>query len=554
REAARYRTEIENEIVEQAVARAEAAIRKSFAGADQRRLVDAWVDEVSSGSSPYMVTRAEDAVVVSWQARGGALAQLDGSLETSPDADGRGGRLRMVLRLGASKPVAPDHVLLVVDRSRSGSSNMAKDSEHMFAGLLDKLPKGTTFDAITFAREAEGLLDPTHLAAGKAPRVDNQDAREELRAALSATVPGQGTDLRRAMTVVGEHLAARQAKQPLVLIVTDGMLPPSIGADAVSTALGDALGKAAKPELLFVVDDPLLNARGLPADHPVSSLAAGLGARLSLETLANLGPAQVDDLLTAPKVLGDLSLGLPDNVVIDDALPTGLVAGDFVVLEGRYEGRAPSKTTVRGRLGRSKISASFKALRRPATPEVMVAAIREGDRLRAVEEGFVLPGWYTPSMRRQTVANLSQAGRVGWQATGQLDADLIHRQLRTRVLPRARVCYNKALTRNQVLAGRVELAMELGKGEVMMAAVTSAEFNYGDDKLLRCLEEAAWALDVPAGNLDTQVYSVVYPLDFVAPEGGRPPQTGEREDPMLRRLLESAEVLADYQNHNRERD
>ena len=50
REAARYRTEIENEIVEQAVARAEAAIRKSFAGADQRRLVDAWVEEVSSTS------------------------------------------------------------------------------------------------------------------------------------------------------------------------------------------------------------------------------------------------------------------------------------------------------------------------------------------------------------------------------------------------------------------------------------------------------------------------------------------------------------------------
>lgn len=277
---------------------------------DQRRVLvqglgegqSFWVDEVSSAGSPYMVTRAEDAVLVSWQARGGAsLAQLDGSLETSPDADGGGGRLRMVLRLGASKPVAPDHVILVVDRSRSGSSTLARDSERMFAGLLDRLPKGTTFDAITFAREAEGLLDPARLGAGKAPRVDSRDAREELTTALGATVPGQGTDLRRAMTVAGEHLAARQAKQPLVLIVTDGMLPPSIGADAVGKALGDALGKAARPEILFVVDDPLLNARGLPADHPVSNLAAGLGARLSLETLANLGSTQIDELLTADR-------------------------------------------------------------------------------------------------------------------------------------------------------------------------------------------------------------------------------------------------------------
>jgi F0F1-type ATP synthase membrane subunit b/b' len=48
REAARRRTELENEIVESALARAESAIRSSFGAADQRRLVDAWIDEVSS--------------------------------------------------------------------------------------------------------------------------------------------------------------------------------------------------------------------------------------------------------------------------------------------------------------------------------------------------------------------------------------------------------------------------------------------------------------------------------------------------------------------------
>jgi F-type H+-transporting ATPase subunit b len=46
REAARRRTELEREIVDQALARAEKAIRASFGAPDQRRLIDAWVDEV----------------------------------------------------------------------------------------------------------------------------------------------------------------------------------------------------------------------------------------------------------------------------------------------------------------------------------------------------------------------------------------------------------------------------------------------------------------------------------------------------------------------------
>lgn len=47
REALRRRAELENEIVESALARAESAIRSSFAPGDQRRLVDAWIDEVA---------------------------------------------------------------------------------------------------------------------------------------------------------------------------------------------------------------------------------------------------------------------------------------------------------------------------------------------------------------------------------------------------------------------------------------------------------------------------------------------------------------------------
>ena len=103
-----------------------------------------------------------------------------------------------------------------------------------------------------------------------------------------------------------------------------------------------------------------------------------------------------------------------------------------------------------------------------------------------------------------------------------------------------------------MIAGRVELALEVGKGEVMMAGLQNPALNYDDDRLLACLETAAWAMDVPAGNLDTQIYVINYPLEFVAPEGGQPPRTGEAADPMFDRLIQSAEVLADYQNHAEE--
>lgn len=524
---------------------------------DQRRVIvqglanddNFWVDGSSSAGTPYMATRSEDAIVVSWPAQTHSTAQLDGSYEVSRDPDGQGGRLRVALRLGPSKAIAPDHVLLLVDRSQSGSSSLPRDSGRVFAQLLDSLPASTTFDALTFAREAERIIDPKHFEGGKAPRANDEQARAELSRALSLAVSGQGTDLRAAMQLAGEQLAARGAKHPLILVVTDGMLPPSVSADQVTKVLDDALGKAKRPEILFVVDDPLLNMRGLPADHAIADLAAGLGARISLETLANLGPTQIGELLSAPKVLGNLSLSLPDTVVLDEPLPSGLVAGDFLVLEGSYGGRPPSKLTVRGRFGAAKVSTSFKLAKRDPRPEVIATALREADRPRAVQEGLVLPDWYTPSMRRTTTMNVAQAGRVGWQATGQLDSTIIERQLRTRVLPRARACYNQALTRNQILAGRVELRMEVGKGEVMMAGLTKSELSHTDDNLLSCLERAAWAMDVPAGNLDTQVYVINYPLEFVAPKGGQPPRTGETRDPMLEHLVRSADVLSDYQNH-----
>jgi hypothetical protein len=74
-----------------------------------------------------------------------------------------------------------------------------------------------------------------------------------------------------------------------------------------------------------------------------------------------------------------------------------------------------------------------------------------------------------------------------------------------------------------------------------------SELSHDDPALLECLEQAAWALDVPAGNLDTQVYAIHYPIDLIAPEGGVDPQTSEHDAALVERLVRTGEVLADYQ-------
>jgi F0F1-type ATP synthase membrane subunit b/b' len=51
REVARVRAEIEREIATQALDRAEAAIRSSFGATDQRRLIDAWIADVSASKT-----------------------------------------------------------------------------------------------------------------------------------------------------------------------------------------------------------------------------------------------------------------------------------------------------------------------------------------------------------------------------------------------------------------------------------------------------------------------------------------------------------------------
>ena len=66
----------------------------------------------------------------------------------------------------------------------------------------------------------------------------------------------------------------------------------------------------------------------------------------------------------------------------------------------------------------------------------------------------------------------------------------------------------------------VTLELEVGKGEVMLAGHGETDLEHKDPKLVECLVEAAWALDIPAGKLDDKIYIVNYPLSLIPPEPG----------------------------------
>lgn len=494
-----------------------------------------FVDDRDNAGRPFIVSSPANMVTVAWPAhirhRGGAL---EGHLETIPSSTATSsGEFRLFLRLGHAAAPRPDHVVFVIDQSRSTPERMQQDVLSVAKHLLASVDPATTFDVLAFDRHVETLLDP----ALPPPRADDVASLERVRATLSSRDRGQGTDLGTALREAARRVKARQAKRPLIVTFTDGMFPASLDAKTLESELSAIVGRK-PPELLFVVDEPMLASSGIEIGHPVARLAAKLGARLSLKTLSQLDAEASRELLRSPRVLGDLDVGLSAQSTWIDPVPAGLVAGNFVLLRGRYDGRRPRKFSVRGTMGGRPISAQVLASVRAPTPSALVASL--GDPSHAIAEGFTRPPWYRPRQSQDARRAITQAGRAGDRRKGYLDEKIFRHYLTTRVLPRARACYNRGLTRHRDQSGRVVLRIEVGKGEVMAAEVSDSALEHPDAQLLHCLNEAAWALDVPAGKLDGRIYELRYPLRLVAPPEGATEGAVERiSDAVMQELLRS---------------
>ncbi|MCA9689217.1 MAG: VWA domain-containing protein [Myxococcales bacterium] len=481
-----------------------------------------WVDGLSNAGKLHVPTAPEDEALVAWpitRARGKRpSAPVDVHVTTLPGAGGSDG-FRLHLRAGVSAALRPDHVVFVFDRSRSTDAEQHRDAFAVASALLDHLPARTTFDAIAYARKARPLVE-----RGRRPWPTARDAkrRTAVANALDAGSREQGTDLAAALGLAGARLRERAAKKPLVIIMTDGMLPPSRTPSEITDALRDGLGGATRPELLFLVDEPMLAGDGIQPDHPIAVVAGALGARLTLESFAKSDPNPAA-LLSTPPVLDDLKIQLARGASLDDEPPTGLVAGAVVVLEGSTSGQGAPVVGVQARIGPRgpKVAVTPQARRKTKAAGVLAAVLPGGDAAKAAADGYTRPPWFGRREQRLAQLTVTWAGRGGGERKGFLDKRIFRNYLGTRVYPRARVCYSQALVRDGKNGGHAVLEMEVGKGEVMFARVASVTLDRDDPKFAACLEEAAWALDIPAGKLDDRIYRVRYPLQFSAPPGGR---------------------------------
>ncbi len=476
------------------------------------------VDEEPSRGRPFVLSRAEDTVTVSWPSHLRSNEALEVNAEAEPGPPGfDDGNLRVYLRLGQDAQPTPDHVLFVIDHSKSTASALDEDVLAMASGLLDALPASTTFDALAFNRTAT----PLFAERGSFPKAGSAKARKALADALAAHPRGQGTDLETALAQ-----AARMAKdgrgRTLIVVATDGMFPSTIAPADVARGFEVALGgRKQRPEVVFVIDEPMLQRSGLAISHPAALVAASMGARISLESIAQLRGSGAQALLGTPRVLGNLGVALPKDVVLDDPIPEGLVAGSFVMLRGHYVGKPPKSVRVSGTFGPRQLSRTVRPTTR-VRPAAAFAAVTESPLDEAVREGFSAPPWYLARWDREARASIAQAGRFGRnQKRGFLDQKVFRHYLTTRVLPRARACYNDSLTREPELGGRVVLEVEVGKGEVMLARIAEKDLAPKDAKLESCLAEAAWRLDAPAGVRDGQIYRLRYPLRLNPPPEGK---------------------------------
>jgi hypothetical protein len=259
--------------------------RKDATLANERRVLVRdtprfWVDDTPSGTPPVIVTRANDVVTVSWPARGRQGGSLSGRLETTRDGFG-GGTFRLNLQLGEGSPLDPDHVLLLVDRSLSTDGGLATHLGVLMEHLAERLPRGTTFDALAFARGVDPLLDapgsgdPAQPARLTPARLDDAQLRLRAERALLDLDRAQGTNLKDALVAAIERLSASKSRDPLILVVTDGMFPMSVSPDEVAQAVTSAIGSRPRPDILFVVDDPLVHERGLDPSRPLRRAPRG---------------------------------------------------------------------------------------------------------------------------------------------------------------------------------------------------------------------------------------------------------------------------------------
>jgi hypothetical protein len=397
------------------------------------------------------------------------------------------------------KAAAARKVVLLIDVSRSmdlvGRPNVVK----VVKALGGALPAGSEIEAILFDRTATRVFNALRPANG-----ENLAAIETALAKRGAV---NGSDLLGAFQMAKAVIAGERG-QPMIVAITDG-----VTGELADGTLTKALGTTASAvDVHAIVLDPARTTSPGAAvlRGPVNAYG---GAYVEVHT------DELDDALTAiddwlrPSWL-ELALG-------DHEIPAELRsgAGFTTLLVGK-----PSALTLRGHATAAFVSPARPG---PAAPVgVFAQPIVTDDKALAVlaTQGRIAKnriamisggGRYDRSVAVADPPNSAPLPATAAPIAASAIARItLERMFRDQLQPKAYVCYQRGIQRNNKLAAQVRFKLRMGRGEVSDVELTQRS---GDPEFDKCLVDAAYLMTPPlpdfAVNADDQTVAN-YPLSF----------------------------------------
>ncbi len=456
------------------------------------------IDNTVAGNraaAPFTLAAREVAIEVELDVAGTAPVVWQ-QAQTLPD----GTTATLVTVLGPLvKSITPRKVVLLVDTSRSmdlvGRPNVVK----VIKALGGALPAGSEIEAILFDRTATRVFNDLRPA--------NPDNLAAIETALAKRGAVNGSDLTVAFAAA-KQVISNVRGQPMIVAITDGVTG-ELGDGALTKTLGSS---AASIDVHAIVLDPA-RTRSPGAAALRSPVNAYGGAYVEVHT------DDLDDALTAiddwlrPSWL-ELSLG-------DHAIPTELRSGagftTLIVGKGIPSLVLKGHTTTAFTSGaRPGPTAQVAALAQPiVTDDRALAVLASTGRIAKNRTAMIAGGGrYDRSIALpdppHTAPLAPQSSQISASAIARLT---LERMFRDQLQPKAYVCYQRGLQRNNKLGGAVRFKLRMGRGEVSQVELTGT----GDKDFDACLIDAAYLMAPPmpdfSVNSDDQTVAN-YPLTF----------------------------------------
>jgi von Willebrand factor type A domain len=419
----------------------------------------------------------------------------------------------------------PTRVLFLLDRSRSVGASGLEAERNLARGILDAMPPSTRFDAVFFDREQKRLFPVARPAT--------QDAIRALEEQMIPSLLANGTDLGAALRATGDLIRRETSDfspSVLLILVSDG----AIGAPAGGAHLAAFLGSLPGVDLLTaaisvrVNDDPEVSPDERSILRRLAAAASGGGIERTVRV------REIPDAI--PAILEALRAG--GDVYSVEIAPRGLSAGaatgqvastDAGVVEvvSPGEGATGILALPPHQSVPSRAMLTYRGLRRPS-------------KLRLIP---VDPRWLTPLLHGVSAETRLMVGpalavlvepvvrSTGPEAAappeprGYLERSVVRDALSLAFTPRARACYLNRTARTRAerdLTGRVRLALDLVRGEVVGARIVAS--TLGHLFIENCLRESAYRLEVPRAYRNDDPVTAVLNLVFR-------PRTPERRNP-----------------------